>query len=377
MLKLGFVGWRGMVGSVLMERMLSNRDFDNFKTFFFSASTHGQKSPEFPNSNQLVLDSFSIEDLVVMDVIVTTQGSEYTLKMHSRLREAGWNGYWVDAASALRMRDSSFIPLDPVNHEGIVSSIKAGVRDFVGGNCSITLNLIALSGLLRSGNVDWISSMTYQAASGAGAANMNELLDQMDAISHVKNELHASEAMTTLDVDKKVLECMRSSDFPQERFGLPLAGSLIPWIDEDLGNGVSKEEWKGDVEASKILGISNSALRVDGLCVRVGSMRSHASALTIKLNKDIDIREVERLITSGNAWVHFVPNNKKDTLEFLTPVNASGKDKVFIGRLRKLSVDPHFITAFTVGDQLIWGAAEPLRRMLGIISDQESIEHDK
>ena len=277
MLKLGFVGWRGMVGSVLLERMRSHRDYENYETYFFSGSAHGTDAPEFPYSHSTVLDSFCVEKLSGMDVIITSQGSDYTLEMHPKLRDAGWEGYWVDAASALRMRESSCIPLDPVNYETIISAINEGVRDFIGGNCSITLNLIALAGLLRSGNVDWISSMTYQAASGAGASHMNELLNQMDEISKAKNEFCTSKALTTLDVDKLVLEHMRSPKFPKDNFGVPLAGSLIPWIDEDLGNGVSKEEWKGDVEASKILGIKNESLRVDGLCVRVGSMRSHAS----------------------------------------------------------------------------------------------------
>ncbi|MGV6808014.1 MAG: aspartate-semialdehyde dehydrogenase [bacterium] len=367
MLKVGFVGWRGMVGSVLMERMLAENDFADISPVFFSTSQVGQAGPDIGKPVDTLLDASDIDSLAAMDVIITCQGGDYTKAVHPLLRASGWQGYWIDAASALRMADDSVIILDPVNRAVIDRGLDAGKKDFIGGNCTVSLMLMAIGGLFQQGLVDWVSAMTYQAASGAGAQNMRELIAQMGAIEADVKSLLENPASAILDIDRRVANCIRSDGFPTEKFGAPLAGSLLPWIDTQLENGQSREEWKAQVESNKILQTEDNPVPVDGVCVRIGAMRCHSQALTIKLKSDVPIAEIESAIASANDWVSLVPNDKSETLARLTPAAVTGELTVPVGRLRKMNLGPEYISAFTVGDQLLWGAAEPLRRMLRIL----------
>ena len=366
-MKTGIVGWRGMVGSVLMERMRAERDFDAIEPVFFSTSQAGGAAPDVGRGPGVLHDANDLAALAACDVILTCQGGDYTSAVHPKLRAAGWRGYWIDAASALRMKDDAVIILDPVNRDVIDAALKAGVRDFIGGNCTVSLMLMALGGLLREDLVEWISSMTYQAASGAGAPNMRELLAQMGAAHASAAGLLGDPASAILDIDRAVTECLRGDALPTSQFGAPLAGSLIPWIDKDLGHGQSREEWKGSAETNKILGRSTNPIPVEGLCVRIGAMRCHSQAMTIKLRRDLPLPEIERLIAGGNDWVRLVPNTREASIRELSPARVSGTLAIPIGRVRKLAMGGEFISAFTVGDQLLWGAAEPLRRMLRML----------
>ena len=369
MKKLGIVGWRGMVGSVLVERMQAEGDFAHVETTLFSTSQAGEAAPAFAGSDKTLQDAHNLDALAAMDIILTCQGGDYSKAIHPQLRARGWDGYWIDAASALRMDDRAVIILDPVNRHVIDAAIRDGKKDFIGGNCTVSLMLMALGGLFENDLVEWATSMTYQAASGAGAKNMRELLAGMGYLhAQVAGEL-ADAHSAILDIDRKVSAALRSDDYPKANFGVPLAGSLIPWIDADLGNGQSKEEWKGGVESNKILGRSANPIPVDGLCIRVGAMRCHSQALTLKLKKDLPIAEIEQLLAKHNDWVKVVPNEKEASMQELSPAKVSGTLSVPVGRLRKLAMGGEYISAFTVGDQLLWGAAEPLRRMLRILVD--------
>ena len=369
MKKLGIVGWRGMVGSVLVERMQAEGDFAHVETTLFSTSQAGEAAPAFAGSGKTLQDAHNLDALAAMDIILTCQGGDYSKAIHPQLRARGWDGYWIDAASALRMDDRAVIILDPVNRHVIDAAIRDGKKDFIGGNCTVSLMLMALGGLFENDLVEWATSMTYQAASGAGAKNMRELLAGMGYLhAQVAGEL-ADAHSAILDIDRKVSAALRSDVYPKANFGVPLAGSLIPWIDADLGNGQSKEEWKGGVESNKILGRSANPIPVDGLCIRVGAMRCHSQALTLKLKKDLPIGEIEQLLAKHNDWVKVVPNEKEASMQELSPAKVSGTLSVPVGRLRKLAMGGEYISAFTVGDQLLWGAAEPLRRMLRILVD--------
>lgn len=368
---VGLVGWRGMVGSVLMQRMSEERDFDVIRPVFFSTSQHGQAAPEFGGRSAGTLqDAFDIEALKALDIIITCQGGDYTSDIYPKLRAAGWNGYWIDAASTLRMKDDAIIILDPVNHKVIHDGLDKGIKTFVGGNCTVSLMLMGLGGLFEAGLVEWMSAMTYQAASGAGAQNMRELIKQMGATHAAVADQLADPASAILDIDRRVADAMRSEAYPTENFGVPLAGSLIPWIDKELPNGQSREEWKAQAETNKILGRFKSPIPVDGICVRIGAMRCHSQALTIKLNKDVPIADIEGLISQHNPWVKLVPNNRDISMQELSPTKVTGTLNVPVGRLRKLNMGSQFVGAFTVGDQLLWGAAEPLRRMLRILLER-------
>ncbi len=371
MRKVGFVGWRGMVGSVLRERMLEQDDFALFESVFFSSSQAGAVAPQVKGGQGRLLDATDIEALGRCDVIVSCQGGDYTLDVHPRLRAAGWRGFWIDAASALRMREDAIIILDPVNLPVIRAGIERGVRDFIGGNCTVSLMLMALDGLLKADLVEWVTAMTYQAASGAGAQNMRELLGQMGQLYEGVRRQLEDPGSSILEIDRRVTATMRGEGFPREHFGAALAGSLIAWIDKDMGNGVSREEWKGGAEANKILGRppmgQAGSILVEGLCVRIGAMRCHSQALTIKLKGDLPLPEVEQLLGGANRWVRVVPNRREDSIDRLSPARVSGTLDVPIGRLRKLAMGGEYLSAFTVGDQLLWGAAEPLRRMLRIV----------
>jgi aspartate-semialdehyde dehydrogenase len=368
--KVGIVGWRGMVGSVLMDRMRTEKDFDLFEPVFFSTSNAGGPSPNVGTSSGVLQDANDLQILLKMDSIVTAQGGDYTSAVYEKLRSLGWKGYWIDAASSLRMRDDTIIILDPVNEQVIRDGLAQGIRTFAGGNCTVSLMLMALHGLFREGLVQWMTSMTYQAASGAGAANMKELLLQMQQLASPVANLAANPSSAILQIDAQVTSIMRSDDFHTENFGVPLAGGLIPWIDKDLGNGQSKEEWKGQSETNKILGNRESIIPVDGICVRIGAMRCHSQALTICLNRDVPLDELSEIIDTANPWSKVVPNQKEQTIRQLSPAAVSGTLVCPVGRLRKLELEPGrkgcFLSAFTVGDQLLWGAAEPLRRMLRI-----------
>ena len=366
-MKVGFIGWRGMVGSVLMQRMREENDFAHIpEAHFFTTSNVGGTAPDFGQANKTLLDANNVAELAKMDIIVTCQGGDYTKSVHEPLRASGWNGYWIDAASALRMKDNAIIVLDPVNRNVIDAGLKNGIKDYIGGNCTVSLMLMALGGLFQNGLVEWATSMTYQAASGAGAKNMRELISGMGAVhSQVAAEL-ADPASAILAIDRKVSDFLRSEEYPKANFGVPLAGSLIPWIDADLGNGQSKEEWKGGVETNKILG-ANRPVIVDGLCVRIGAMRCHSQAITLKLKKDLPLAEIEQTIASANEWTKVVPNTKEATIHELTPAAVTGTLATPVGRIRKLEMGGEYISAFTVGDQLLWGAAEPIRRMLNIV----------
>ncbi len=371
MMRVGLVGWRGMVGSVLMQRMVEEKDFDHIEPVFFSTSQVGIPAPKFGKTDAgLLQDAFDLDTLKQLDAIVTCQGGGYTEKMYPALRQAGWKGYWIDAASTLRMVDDSIITLDPVNLHQIQQGLSSGINTFVGGNCTVSLMLMGLGGLFKKGMVEWMSAMTYQAASGAGAQNMRELIAQMGVIKDSVAAELADPASSILDIDRKVAETIRSSAYPTEQFGAPLAGSLIPWIDVKRENGQSKEEWKGTVETNKILGLQDSPVPIDGTCVRIGSMRCHSQALTIKLKQNVPMDEIEDIIASDNQWVKVIPNERDITAQELSPAKVTGTLSVPVGRLRKMTMGDDFLNAFTVGDQLLWGAAEPLRRTLRIILEK-------
>jgi aspartate-semialdehyde dehydrogenase len=366
MKRVGLVGWRGMVGSVLMQRMREERDFALIEPVFFTTSNVGGTGP-VEAAGVPLRDAKSIDDLRQMDIIITCQGGDYTTEVFPKLRAAGWNGHWIDAASSLRMKDDAVIILDPVNLHVIKDALSKGGRNWIGGNCTVSLMLMALGGLFKADLVEWMTSMTYQAASGAGAQNMRELLMQMGEAHRVAKSLLEDPASAILDIDREVAGILRDEKFPTANFGVPLAGSLIPWIDKDLGNGQSREEWKGGAETNKILGLSSHPIPVDGLCVRIGAMRCHSQALTIKLKKDVPLADIEAMLAAHNQWVKVVPNQREVTMKELTPTAVTGTLATPVGRLRKLSMGPEYLSAFTVGDQLLWGAAEPLRRMLRIL----------
>lgn len=366
---VGFVGWRGMVGSVLMKRMLEENDFNDISPVFFTTSNVGGEAPTFDGTLEpsTLKDAYDLNELRQHKIIVTAQGGDYTKEVHPKLRESGWEGLWIDAASTLRMNDDAIIVLDPINREVIDRGLESGVKDFIGGNCTVSCLLMGLGGLFKQGLVEWTTSMTYQAASGGGARHMREVLGQFrDLGNEVSAELN-DPAAAILEIDRKVLAKQRSGELDTAQFGVPLSGSLIPWIDSDLGNGQSREEWKSDAETNKILGLKgDNRVIMDGLCVRIAAMRSHSQALTMKLTEDLPVAEIERIIAEDNQWAQVVPNTKDATMEGLTPVAASGSLNIPVGRIRKLAMGPQYISAFTVGDQLLWGAAEPVRRMLKI-----------
>ena len=366
-MQVGLIGWRGMVGSVLVQRMREERDFDLIDPVFFSTSQAGAAAPSVGKPVPALKDAHDVTALLGADVLISCQGGDYTSAMHPRLRAAGWTGYWIDAASTLRMKDDALIVLDPVNHRVIEKAIAAGATDFIGGNCTVSLMLMAMAGLFRANLVEWVSAMTYQAASGAGAKHMRELVSQMGALHQAAAAGLADPASSILAIDRSVTDALRGAGLPSAQFGHPLAGSLLPWIDKDLGNGQSKEEWKGMAEANKILGRADAPIPVDGLCVRIGAMRCHSQALTVKLTRDVPLAEIETMLAGAHEWVQVVPNQREATLRDLTPAAVSGTLRVPVGRLRKLSMGPEYLSAFTVGDQLLWGAAEPLRRVLRII----------
>lgn len=366
---VGFVGWRGMVGSVLMKRMLEENDFNDISPVFFTTSNVGGEAPTFDGTLEpsTLKDAYDLNELRQHKIIVTAQGGDYTKEVHPKLRESGWEGLWIDAASALRMNDDAIIVLDPINRDVIDRGLESGVKDFIGGNCTVSCLLMGLGGLFKQGLVEWTTSMTYQAASGGGARHMREVLGQFrDLGNEVSAELN-DPAAAILEIDRKVLAKQRSGELDTAQFGVPLSGSLIPWIDSDLGNGQSREEWKSDAETNKILGLEgDNRVIMDGLCVRIAAMRSHSQALTMKLTEDLPVAEIERIIAEDNQWAQVVLNTKDATMEGLTPVAASGSLNIPVGRIRKLAMGPQYISAFTVGDQLLWGAAEPVRRMLKI-----------
>lgn len=367
MLKTGLVGWRGMVGSVLMGRMRAEGDFAEIAPTFYSTSNAGGEAPDVGKAVDVLHDAENIDSLKEMDVIISCQGGDYTKAVFPKLRAAGWDGYWIDAASALRMDDSAVIILDPVNGDVIQDALARGVKNFIGGNCTVSLMLMGIGGLFREGLVEWVSAQTYQAASGAGAQNMRELIAQMGYVNASVSDLLTNPKSNILDIDSAVAAAMRSGDFPRDNFGHPLAGSLLPWIDTQLENGQSREEWKAQAETNKILGRTGSPIPVDGTCVRIGAMRCHSQAMTIKLNKNVSVADVEQIVGSANDWVNVVPNEREATLAKLTPTAVTGSLEIPVGRLRKLNMGEQYLSAFTVGDQLLWGAAEPLRRMLRII----------
>jgi aspartate-semialdehyde dehydrogenase len=366
-MKVGLVGWRGMVGSVLMQRMRDENDFSLIEPTFFSTSNAGGNAPDVGQSATQLKDATDIDALAQEDVIITCQGGDYTHGVHAKLRDSGWDGHWIDAASALRMHDEAIIVLDPVNRKLIDQGLQSGCRNWIGGNCTVSLMLIALGGLYEAGLIQWMSAMTYQAASGSGANNMRELLSQMGSAHAAVVDQLATPSSAILDIDRNVADAMRSDQFPTQHFEVPLAGSLIPFIDKQLDNGQSKEEWKGQSETNKILGLAEATIPIDGVCVRIGAMRCHSQALTIKLTQDVSIAEIESLLAQHNQWVEVIPNERDASIKRLTPTAVTGTLKVPIGRLRKLNMGDEYLGAFTVGDQLLWGAAEPLRRMMRIL----------
>jgi aspartate-semialdehyde dehydrogenase len=370
MMKVGIAGWRGMVGSVLMGRMKEEKDFDHIEPVFFTTSNVGGRAPNVGKGDATLKDAKRIDDLKKMDIVLTCQGGEYTNEVYPRLRESGWKGYWIDAASTLRMTSDSIIILDPVNRNVIKDGLARGVKNYIGGNCTVSLMLMALGGLYEKGLVEWMSAMTYQAASGAGANNMRELIRQMGSIHGQVLDLLADPASAILDIDRKVSDHIRSDAYPKEFFGAPLAGSLIPWIDKQLDSGQSKEEWKGMAETNKILGREKNPVPIDGTCVRIGAMRCHSQALTVKMTRDVPLNEITDMISKHNTWVRVVPNEREITVRELTPAAVTGTLTVPVGRLRKMNMGPTFLNAFTCGDQLLWGAAEPLRRMLRILIEK-------
>lgn len=370
MQKVGLIGWRGMVGSVLMQRMQQENDFALIEPVFFTTSQAGQDAPDFGKKAGKLQNAFDIEALKALDIIITCQGGDYTTEVYPKLRAAGWNGYWIDAASTLRMDDSAIIILDPVNKHVIEKGLNDGVKTYVGGNCTVSLMLMGLGGLFEQNLIEWIAPMTYQAASGAGAQNMRELIAQMGSVhASVADKLN-DPAGAILEIDRLVAERLRSEEYPTDQFGVPLAGSLIPWIDKPLASGQSKEEWKAQVEANKILGLSSNPIPIDGLCVRIGAMRCHSQALTIKMKKDVPLAEIEKIIAGHNQWAKVIPNDRDITIRELTPAKVTGTLSVPVGRMRKLTMGNEYLSAFTVGDQLLWGAAEPLRRMLRILLEK-------
>jgi aspartate-semialdehyde dehydrogenase len=374
MLRVGIVGWRGMVGSVLVQRMREERDFDHIEPVFFSTSQAGGKGPAIGKPTEAVKDAMDVAELRKLPVIISCQGGDYTSEIYPKLRREGWTGYWIDAASALRMNDDATIILDPLNLELIKASLSKGLKNYIGGNCTVSLMLMGMAGLFQRDQVEWMTSMTYQAASGQGAAAMRDLVAQMAAIAGDAQPLLDDPASAILDIDRAVTETVRSRNFPKSNTGHPLAGSLLPWIDKDLGNGQSREEWKAQAEANKILGRGNgkngsNAIPMDGVCVRVGAMRCHSQAMTIKLRRPLPMDEVEGMLADAHDWVKVVPNRREETLAELTPAAVTGKLTVPVGRLRKLPMGDDYLAAFTVGDQLLWGAAEPLRRMVRILLD--------
>ena len=362
---VGLVGWRGMVGSVLMQRMQEESDFDLIEPVFFTTSNKGGKAPAMAKKETTLQDANDIDALKKCDIIITCQGGDYTTEIFPKLRASGWDGYWIDAASTLRMKDDAVIILDPVNQNVITDALSRGVKNYIGGNCTNSILLMGVGGLFREGLVEWVSSMTYQAASGGGANHMRELLSGMGVVHGAVADELATPSSAILDIDRKVAQTIRN-DVPTEFFGAPLAGGLIPWIDAQLENGQSKEEWKGQAEVNKILG-NVKTIPVDGLCVRIGAMRCHSLALTIKLTRDVPLAEIESIIRSGNQWVKWVPNERAITVKELTPAAITGGLEIGVGRVRKLNQGPEYISAFVIGDQLLWGAAEPLRRMLRIV----------
>jgi len=370
MMRVGLVGWRGMVGSVLMDRMLAENDFAQIEPVFFTTSNVGGRGPAIGKDTPALKDAKSIAELKSLDTIITCQGGDYSNEIYPQLRAAGWKGYWIDAASALRMKDDAVIILDPVNRNVINDALARGVKDYIGGNCTVSLMLMGLGGLFAHGLVEWMSAMTYQAASGAGAQNMRELIQQMGAIHGAVANRLSEPTSAILEIDRTVAETLRSSALPTEHFGVPLAGSLIPWIDKQLENGQSKEEWKGQAETNKILGRSEQPIPIDGLCVRIGAMRCHSQALTIKLTHDVPLADIIDLIGTANEWVKVIPNERERSIRELTPAAVTGTLRIPVGRLRKLAMGPSYLTAFTCGDQLLWGAAEPLRRMLRILLEK-------
>jgi aspartate-semialdehyde dehydrogenase len=369
-MRVGFIGWRGMVGSVLMQRMREMDDFKFIEPVFFSGQKPLPQPPEIGRAVAPMGDAHDIDALKRLDYLVSCQGGDYTAEVYPRLRAAGWKGYWIDAASTLRMKDDAVIVLDPINMEVIREALKAGVRNYIGGNCTVSLMLMGLGGLFKAGVVEWSTAMTYQAASGAGAQQMREMLEQMGELHEAAVGGLADPSSKILDIDKAVRASMQRADFPREQIGQTLAGSLLPWIDKDLGNGQSREEWKAQAEANKILGRGrDAAIPIDGICVRIAAMRCHSQALTIKLNRDLSLAEIERLIGAAHEWVKVIPNERDASLADLTPAAVTGTLNIPVGRLRKLPMGNQYLSAFTVGDQLLWGAAEPLRRMLRILRE--------
>jgi aspartate-semialdehyde dehydrogenase len=366
---VGIVGWRGMVGSVLMERMQAEGDFTDVEPVFFSTSQVGAPGPDVGRGSAPLRDANDISAFRDIDVVITCQGGDYTKQVHPQLRQAGFNGYWIDAASALRMADNSVIILDPVNRSHIDSALERGIKDYVGGNCTVSLMLMAIGGLFEQGWVEWVNSSTYQAASGAGAKNMRELIAQMKVLGDTCAAQLNDPATNILELDRTTKAALSSDGFPKSEFGAPLAASLIPWIDSAVEGGQTREEWKGFAETNKILQTARP-IPVDGTCVRVGAMRCHSQALTIKLTNDVPLDEVTDVIARANSWVRVVPNDRASTLAQLSPAVVSGTLDVPIGRLRKMKMGGEFLSAFTVGDQLLWGAAEPLRRMLRILVER-------
>jgi aspartate-semialdehyde dehydrogenase len=378
MAQVGIIGWRGMVGSVLIERMRAERDFDLIEPTFFSTSQAGSKGPAIGRDAAPVADARDLKALAANEILISCQGSDYTTEIYPKLRAAGWNGYWIDAAKTLRMNDDAVIVLDPVNLRVIQNALSKGVRNYIGGNCTVSCMLMGLHGLFQHDLVEWMTCMTYQAASGGGAQHMRELLKQFGLISAEVKTLLADPASAILEIDRRVLAKQNDGTLPMENFGgVPLAGNLIPWIDKDMGNGMSLEEWKGGAETNKILGRGPSfgapATPIDSVCVRVGAMRCHSQALTIKLKKDVPLAEIERLLASANEWVRVVPNDREHSMRDLTPAAVTGKLQIAVGRLRKLAMGGEYLSAFTVGDQLLWGAAEPLRRMLRILVESGAV----
>src|SRR5438874_10875543 len=367
MLRAGIVGWRGMVGSVLVQRMSEERDFDLLEPHFFSTTQAGGKGPAIGREVAAVGSATDIASLKALPIIISCQGGDYTNEMYPRLRAAGWKGYWIDAASALRMNDDAVIILDPVNMPLIKRALHGRTRSFIGGSCTVSLMLMGMAGLFQRDEIEWLTSMTYQAASGAGAANMRELVEQMAAIGNAAGPLLDDPASAVLEIDRAVTDAVRSKALPKAHFGYPLAASLLPLIDKDLGNGQSREEWKAQVEANKILGRNGAQIPIDGVCVRVGAMRCHSQALTVKLRRPLPLDEIEGMLAEAHDWVKVVPNRREESLAELTPAAVSGKLSVPVGRLRKMTMGEEYLGAFTVGDQLLWGAAEPLRRMLRIL----------
>ena len=369
MLRVGIVGWRGMVGSVLVQRMREERDFDHVEPVFFSTSQAGGKGPRIGRDVEAVKDAHDLDALRSLPVVISCQGGDYTSEVFPKLREAGWKGYWIDAASTLRMKDDAAIILDPVNLPIIQDAVAGGKKNFIGGNCTVSLMLMGMAGLFQRDEIEWMTSMTYQAASGAGAAAMRDLVAQMARLGESAEGLLEDPASAILDIDRAVTDTLRSGDLPKANTEFPLAGSLLPWIDKDLGNGQSREEWKAQAEANKILGRNGNAIPMDGICVRVGAMRCHSQALTIKLRRPLPLDEVEGMLAEAHDWVKVVPNRRDTSLAELTPTAVTGKLSVPVGRLRKLPMGDDYLAAFTVGDQLLWGAAEPLRRMVRILLD--------